>query len=448
MTVIPAPYGTKKTSTGVTVPRGKPVVKPVDKYNPNRPLDFGTGTGAAYRAAAQAAASKEKTTTKSTKRTPNGKPATPGTTPPSTAPQTAVPSVPAVSALTPEDLALQTPTAPNNPGYGQVGNGGTNLAGQFDPMSYAKGMAGQQYDPQITAMAQRIKGIINALPGSLDSLHKAFANIDAQNAAPAQIGTVGGGTAASNAYQAQTAGIQNQASASQAAGAASREADWAERIKLISGANVNDLRGQLGGLQAGKADAQVGYYNQGIKTKSDLVSQAIANINSIRASNDADALTQGNLTGQGLKNQAQALANTNQNIQNTFAPYQENQALVTGAQGVAAGNLSLKQAQINLKQLAPNKTLADATTKGGPQAVQALTSLIIPQGGLVQTPTGYLHVNGDPNTWLKNGVGQVMRTLPNSKRGKVVAFVKQQIDQAISPAGGWTYKNGRYVRPK
>lgn len=377
---------------------------------------------------------------KAAKKNPNGPAATPGTTD--------ITPTPTPAQLTPEDLALQTPQVPNNPGYGGVGAGGTGLASQFNPTAYAKGMAGQQYDPSIVSMATRIKGIINALPGSLDSLHKAFANLDAQAAAPPSVAPVGSGTAATNAYAAQTANIENTAATSQARSSASREADWAERIKLLSSANVNDLRGQLAGLNQQKQDAYAGYYGQGLKTKSDLVSQAISNINSIRASNDAEALTKGNLTGQGLKNQAQYLANQGQALQNQYAPYQESQGLATGAQGLEAGSINISQARQQLQNNAPKKSLANALSVGGPQANQALLSMIIPSGGLTQNANGYTHVMGDPNTWLNKGVAQIMRTLPNSKRANVVSFVRDQISQAISPAGGWTQKNGRFVRPK
>lgn len=351
----------------------------------------------------------------------------------------------------PEDQAL---ASLQNPGYGAVAGGGTNLAGQFDPMNYAKGMAGQQYDPQIVAMATRIKGIIGALPGSLDSLHKAFSNLDLAAAHPAQVNVVGGSTGAQAAYQGTAAALDNVSNASQAASAAAREADWGQRMKLISAANVNDLRGQLGGLNQQKSDATAGYYQQGIKTKSDLVSQAISNINAIRAGNDAEAMVRGNLTAQGLKNDAQSLQNSGTALAQGYYGQQAEQGLVQGNQTIQSNDLAIKAAKNTLTQTLANtpgtqKNLANAV-QGGPQAVQALTSLIIPTTGITQNPTtGYSHVMGDPNVWAKNGVSQIMRVLPKSNRANVVKFVNSQISQAVSSAGGWTQnKNGKWIRPK
>lgn len=443
-------------------PNGKPIVDHngnkvpmTNRYNPNRPLNFGTGTTKAYQAAKTAVGSKTKSTkstkvnktTKVTKTTPTG-PSASGAPVVPTAP-TSVDSAPVSGNV--ED---QTLASLQNPGYGAVAGGGTNLAGQFDPMNYAKGMAGQQYDPQIVAMATRIKGIIGALPGSLDSLHKAFSNLDLAAAHPAQVNVVGGSTGAQAAYQGTAAALDNVSNASQAASAAAREADWGQRMKLISAANVNDLRGQLGGLNQQKSDATAGYYQQGIKTKSDLVSQAISNINAIRAGNDAEAMVRGNLTAQGLKNDAQSLQNSGTALAQGYYGQQAEQGLVQGNQTIQSNDLAIKAAKNTLTQTLANtpgtqKNLANAV-QGGPQAVQALTSLIIPTTGITQNPTtGYSHVMGDPNVWAKNGVSQIMRVLPKSNRANVVKFVNSQISQAVSSAGGWTQnKNGKWIRPK
>jgi len=361
---------------------------------------------------------------------------------------------PGAAALTPEDQALKgnyDPTQLTDPlAYGKVGGGGQDLASKFDAASYAKGMAGMQYDPAVTQLATRIKGIINALPGSLDSLNKAFSNLDARAANPPQVSVVGGNTTeAANNYQSAMAANTNTATASQALANDSRKADWEQRIRLLSGANVNDLRGQLAGVTQQRADAQTGYYQQGIKTKSDLVSQAISNINSMRASNAAMALTGANLEGAGLKNAAQLFSNEAAQSALLYQPYQEAQGLKEGAQTIASNNISIAQAKANLKDaVGDKKTLAAAVSAGGPGAIQSLQSLIIPSGGITQDGS-YQHVHGDPNQWVKSGVGQIMRTLPNSKRANVVKFVNEQVKQALGPAGGWKQnKNGQWVRPK
>lgn len=380
-------------------------------------------------------------------------------------PATGVTTTTTQTPTTPTDVT-STPITGNvedqvvtNPGYGPVSGGGTNLAGQFNPAQYAKGMAGMQYDPAITQMATRIKGIIQALPGSLDSLHKAFANLDARAAAPPVISPVGAGTAASNAYAAQLANLENTQNASQSQAAASREADWAQRIKLISGANVQDMRGQLTGLTQARGAAEAGYFNQGIKTKSDLVSQAISNINSIRASNDAQAMVSGQLTNLGLKNDALSLANSGAAIANEYAPLGYQQNLTQGNQTIQSNDVAIKAAKNTLSQTLASqpgsvKNLKNAQ-QGGPQAVAALTSLIIPTTGIVQDPTtGNITIKGDPNVWAKNGVAQIMRTLPQSNRKNVTQFVNQQLQQAIGQAHGasgatWVQnKNGKWVRPK
>lgn len=363
---------------------------------------------------------------------------------------TAPPVTPTVPTGNPEDVALADVSVPNSPGYGAVGNGGTNLAGQFDPTTYGKTMAGMQYDPQITQMASRIKGIINALPGSLESLHKAFANLSAKAAAPVTQAPLGGNTGAtSETYAAATAGNANDAAAAQARAAAGREADWATRIRLMSDANVGDLRGQLQGLTAGKADATTAYTQQGIKTKSDLVSQAIANINSIRASNAAQAMVQGQLEQQGAKTTGMLLQNANAALINQYAPLQYEQGLVQGNQTITANAMDIDQAKETLKKNNPQKNLATALSTGGPQAALALQAMVIPPGGITQNEAGYSHVMGDPNTWTKNGIAQIMRQLPKSSRANVTKFVHDLVSQAISPAGGWTQnKNGKWVRPK
>lgn len=407
-----------------------------------------TAANAAAKAAAKAAAAKARS--KKTPATGATTTAQPSVTP------TTIDSTPISGS--PEDQAL---ASINNPGYGAVAGGGTGLAGQFDPAAYGKSMAGMQFDPQIGQVAARIKGIINALPGSLESLHTAFANLSARAAAPPTQAPLGGNTGTtSEAYAQQTAGNANDAAAAAARAGASREADWNSRIRMQSGAQVNDLRGQLGGLTQARSDAQVGYTNQGIKTKSDLVSQAIANINSIRAGNDAEAMVRGTLVGQGLKNDAQSLANSGTALAQGYYGPQADQALAQGGQTIVKNDLAIAAAKKNLKAIVGNPTtLKDALAAGKTDAVNSLTSLIIPNTGIAQNTdptTGQttIKILGDPNTWVENGVKQIMRTLPGTIRKNARAFANTIVQQAIGSAhgssgNGWTQdKNGKWVRPK
>jgi hypothetical protein len=88
--------------------------------------------------------------------------------------------------------------------------------------------------------------------------------------------------------------------------------------------------------------------------------------------------------------------------------------------------------------------LAKARAAGGDGA---LYSMILPGGAVVQNAeTGGYKLNGDPNKYFKLGVSNIMSALPKSDRKRVEQFVSNKIQQALQTTGGWSYKNGKYVK--
>ncbi len=357
------------------------------------------------------------------------------------------------STLSVEDAALQGNYDPNQfkqgPGYGGVGSGGTDLASQFNAQQYGKAMAGMQYDPAITSLAMRIKGLVKALPGSLDAIGAAFHHIDNANALrQGQVGNAPAGSSAAQ-YQGETNSLAGQRLSQQAQSNSLQEADFKTRAGLLNSAAQNDAKGQLTGLTSARGAAQVGYTNQGIKTKSDLVAQAISNINSMRASNTMQALAAGQLEGQGLTNEAKILQNTAQGQANLYAPYINASNLTLQGQTATKNAISIEDATKTLKLNAPAKTLKQATSKG-PAAQDALAAFVIPQTAISTDPTtGATTIHGNPNDWVKSGANAIMSQLPNSKRANVIRYINTVvIPKVLSPAGGWTQnKNGKWVNP-
>jgi hypothetical protein len=370
-----------------------------------------------------------------------------------------------------EDQALQGNYDPNS--VMQTDNAQiAGLAGKIqlpNAMSYANSMANLQYGNKIQQIAGRIKGLTAALPGSLQALDKAFANLDTQRAItpPVTSGVgvanlFGGntGAAAIAANQAQTA----QATADNQAGIASdhtqanatRLADWKSRLQFLEQQQVGQGRVDLAGAIGERDAAKKGYYDQGLKMRGDMVSQAIGNQGALNNQRIASALAGGQLESQGLTNEAKALQNATTGIQNKYLPTQLQIQVASGKQGlinsVTQNNINVATAKAQLKALNEQQagsggvdSMAKAKAAGG-QA--ALYGMILPTGSVVQdATTGSYKFNGDPNRYFSLGVKNIMSNLPKSDRKKVRDFVSNQIQLALNTSGNpWKYQNGKFVK--
>lgn len=391
------------------------------------------------------------------------------------APKTAAPTsygpttAPPTSDLAPEDQALagQYPTDLNiNQNTKLAG-----LAGQVqlpNALNYANSMANLQYGPQIQATASRIKGLIAALPGAMDALNKAYANVDAQRALTAPI-TSGQGvanlfggaqgaaaTAANQAVQANnTTANQIGQGNDESQANARRQADWATRIQLLNNMAVNQGRTDLQTEQGQLGNAKKGYYDQGLKMRGDMISQAIGNQGALQNQKIAAALASGQIEGMKLSNEQKQALVKQMGIQNAYLPEQlqtgiqgQKQSIVTSALN---NKLNAQQTAASLAKLNGGTgvtKMSDALKQGGPDA---LTGMILPPGAVVQdATTGRPQVFGDLNTYFNKGVDRIMQTLPQSDRKRVKQYVANVLQTTASATNQWVYKNGRFqkVQPK
>lgn len=407
---------------------------------------------------AAAAKTKPKIPTPKTKATPTPPPAVTN----QTATSTALP--------TPEDVELNANYDPNQL-HLMDNTKIAGLAGKIqlpNALNYANSMANLQYGGKIQALAGRIKGLTNALPGSLQALDAAFKNIDAarvttvnnpQTSGQGVANLFGGNTgaaaiAANQSAQASATAANQAGQLTDEAGAANRrEADWKTRIELLNNMAVNQGRSDLIGAQGERDNAKKAYYDQALKTRGDMVSQAISNQGALNNQRISTALAGGQLESQGLTNAAKALQNTSlgldvaakpQLLQNTINLGKQNiiNSVVTRGINVATANEQLKQLKSGNKTV---DTLKGALGKGGMGALQAM---ILPQTALVPKAdqSGY-NLIGNPNSYYKRGIEQIMIALPGSDRKKVAQYVSNQISQAVNSTGNkWILRNGRYVK--
>lgn len=384
---------------------------------------------------------------------------------------TSAPAVATAAPLSglPEDQALAANYDPSQ--LNLTTNSKVNgLAGNIqlpNAQSYATNMANMQYGPQIQATASRIKGLTAALPGALEALNKAFANVDAQRQLQAPItsgqgvANLFGGAQGAAAVAANQAVQANNTTANQigqgndeANATATRQADWATRIQLLNNMAVNQGRSDLAGELGQKGAAQKAYFDQGLKTRADMVSQAISNQGAINNQKITAALAGGQLESLGLTNQGKALQNSLTGTAAAYAPAQAALGLQATKQQIVTSALNNQinkaTATEQLKQLTNPTTnkgvtsMSQAFAAGGGNAI---VGMIVPPGAVVaDATTGQPKIFGDLNTYANNGVKNIMAQLPDSDPKKVKRYVANYLHGVASASNQWVYKGGRWKR--
>lgn len=382
------------------------------------------------------------------------------------------------STLTPEDQALQANYDPSQ--YSPLDS--TKLAGVAgkvqlpNALSYANNMAAMQYGPQINQVAQRIKGLTAALPDALTALDKAFANLDAQktvqviNAQTSGQGVAnlfGGATnaagIAANQSAAASATAANQAGSLTDANAASatREADWETRIQLLNNMAVNQGRTDLAGLEGQKGAAQKAYYDQGLKTRGDMISQAISNQGAINNQRATSSLVAGQIEGLKISNEQKQLLLKQLGINVAAQPALLANQILQGKQNILTTistrgvNAATAKAALKNAPGGPPTTLKGALSKGLDGAVQAM---VLPATAIVQTTDASgksaYQFNGDPNSYYNAGVQKLLNTFKDADPKQIRRYVSNQINVALQGAGRpWVYKGtpngkGKFVKAK
>ena len=332
---------------------------------------------------------------------------------------------------------------------------------------YANAMADMQYGSKVQALTDRIKGLTAALPGSLQALDTAFKNIDAArvpvvtNAQTSGQGvanlfgnnTSAAGVAANQSAQA-SATAANQAGQltdeSQAAG--QRQADWATRIQLLNNLAVNQTQSDLIGTRGEQSAAKKGYYDQALKTRGDMISQAIANQGALNNQRVTSALAQAQIDQAGAKTTGLNIQNAASRI-NLLAlpPILQNQ-INSGKLGITTSlltnSINTATARAQLKQLqGQDKTVRNTRQAAAAGGSAALYGMILPSAAVVQNAdTGKPTLNGDPNVYYRNGVAALHTQFPHQSMKSIKLFVQNQLSQVVAETGWGNYKNGRWVK--